>query len=175
MACLPLMDGERKIGELTTAREGLYTCFRADCALPETGVFCVWAVGETGEVRIGIPEPVNGRGCLSRRFSDHVTAPAGTLLRGELRPAGETENGETWEPLPRPETAFRTPWLCGRLRGLPGVLTARSGALRRVAIPYDGSGPFPLTGLFCLARIGHAVGKRCVIYTFDSREQPVFP
>lgn len=42
-------------------------------------------------------EPSGGAFVLRRRFSDHMTVPAGRLLRGELRPAGQPS--VQWGPL----------------------------------------------------------------------------
>ena len=53
-----LLDG-RAEGELTVEREALYTWFNARCRLPEEGgLWCAWAVGQAGSLRLGVLEPV---------------------------------------------------------------------------------------------------------------------
>ena len=97
----PVLWNGASAGELTTEREGLYTCFHVHCHPPENGVWCAWAVGEQGELRLGVLEPSGGAFVLRRRFSDHMTVPAGRLLRGELRPAGQPT--VQWGPAAEPE------------------------------------------------------------------------
>jgi len=167
-----LLDG-RPTGELTVEREGLYTWFGARCPLPE-GLWCAWAVGDRGELRLGVLEP-EGRqgGTIRRRFSRQLTAPLGRLLRGELRPAGVGET-EHWESVPDPERLFRAPWLCQRLKGTRGALTRLTGETRYLALPYDKGKPFPLTTLFCFAHVRRIGGACYVVYAFDGQERPCF-
>lgn len=166
-----LMDG-RPTGELVTEREGLYTWFSARCPLPE-GLWCAWAVGERGELRLGVLEPEGRQGGIRRRFSGPLTAPLGRLLRGEVRPAGVKEP-EGWEPAPDPAGLFRAPWLRQRLKGAQGALLRRAGEVRYLALPYDKRKPFPLTTLFCFARLQKIGAAGYVVYAFDGQDRPVF-
>ena len=166
-----LLDG-RPEGELSVDREGLYTVFSARCPLAE-GLWCAWAVGDQGELRLGVLEPEGRQGSIRRRFSLQLTAPLGRILRGELRPAGVRE-AETWEDAPEPERLFRGQWLRQRLRGARGTLTRQAGETRYLALPYDPGKPFPLTALFCFARLRSIGEKRFVVYGFDRQERPVF-
>lgn len=180
----PLLLRGRPAGELTVEREGLYTCFAACCSLPD-GLWCAWAVGEQGELRLGVLEPEGRQGAIRRRFSRQLTAPLGRLLRGEVRPAGarEAESWEPasgqgpasgWEPAPDPDRLFRAPWLRQRLKGVRGALSRRAGERRYLALPYDKSKPFPLTTLFCFARLRRLGEADYVVYAFDGQERPVF-
>ncbi|WP_300412644.1 hypothetical protein [uncultured Oscillibacter sp.] len=169
----PLTLDGRPAGELTAEREGLYTWFSARCPLPGEGLWCAWAVGDRGELRLGVLEPEGGQGVIRRRFSGRLTAPLGRVLRGEARPAGAREP-EAWEPAPAPERLFRAPWLCRRLKGAQGALLRRAGETRYLALPYDPAKPFPLTTLFCFARIRGIGGAAYVVYAFDDRDRPVF-
>ena len=166
----PLLFGGRAVGELTTEWEGLYLCFSAVCRLPEEGLWSVWAVGEQGDLRLGILEPSSGRYVLRRRFSGQMTAPVGRILRGEVR--GSERGAETWSLAAYPERLFRTPWLREQLRGMKGVLADGRGR-RRVAIPYDPERPFPLAAMFCFARICRIGEGLYAVYCFDGREWPV--
>ena len=168
MEHLPICRNGETVGELTMEREGLYLRCRAQCRLPDDRVWGIWAVGEQGELRIGIPDP--GRE-LIRCFSRQKTAPAGTLKRVDLRPAGEAV---VWQSLQRPEDWFRSHWLCALLRGLNGVLGYREKDRITLAIPFDPQKSFPLLPLFCLGQAEQIQGKSCILYTFDRDERPVF-
>ena len=166
----PLLWEGKAIGELSAEQEALYTWFTVRCRLPGEGIWCAWAVGDRGELRLGVVEPQNG---IRRRFSHQMTAPLGKLLRGELRPAGDRTE-ENWTAAPEPDRLFRTPWLRRQLRDVRGALTRTAEAGRFLALPYDEKQPFPLTPLFCLAQPRNIGGKRYLVYAFDGKEWPVF-
>ena len=75
----PLMQGGVSVGELITEQEALYTWFEARCRLPGEGLWCAWAVGDRGELRLGVLEPCGDRATIRRRFSARLTAPLGKL------------------------------------------------------------------------------------------------
>lgn len=166
-----LLDGS-PAGELITQREGLYTWFSVRCSL-RPGLWCAWAVGERGELRLGVLEPEGSQGAIRRRFSRQLTAPLGRLLRGEVRPAGVREP-ENWTPAPAPDQLFRAPWLRQRLSGTQGALTRQTGESRCLALPYDQGKPFPLTTLFCFAQLRRIGGAIYVVYAFDQEDRPLF-
>lgn len=161
------------VGELTVEREALYTWFEARCRLPEEGLWCVWVVGGGGELRLGVLEPAGEQAVIRRRFSHRMTEPLGRLLHGEIRPAAG-ERREAWTAAPNPEKAFRSPWLQRRLRGLEGALLRQGEEERRLALPYDKKKPFPLTTLFCFARIRRIGDRTYAVFAFDREEHPVF-
>ena len=166
----PLLWEGKAIGELSAEQETLYTWFTVRCRLPGEDIWCAWAVGDRGELRLGVVEPQNG---IRRRFSHQMTAPLGKLLRGELRPAGDRTE-ENWTAAPEPDRLFRTPWLRRQLRDVRGALTRTAETGRFLALPYDEKQPFPLTPLFCLAQPRNIGGKRYLVYAFDGKEWPVF-
>lgn len=168
----PLLLEGSPAGELMIEQEGLYTWFSARCPLPE-GLWCAWAVGDRGELRLGVLEPDGRQGTIRRRFSRQLTAPLGRLLRGEARPAGVREP-EGWESAPAPDRLFRAPWLRQRLKGAQRALTRQAGEIRYLALPYDRGKPFPLTTLFCFACIRRIGETAYVVYAFDGQERPVF-
>lgn len=169
----PLLLEGKPAGEFTAEREGLYTWFSAQCPLGP-GLWCAWAVGDRGELRLGVLEPEGKQGVIRRRFSGRLTAPLGRLLRGEVRPAG-TREAEDWAPAPAPDQLFRAPWLRRRLGGLQGALTRRAGDVRYLALPYDPGKPFPLTTLFCFARLRRIGQGAFLVFAFDGEERPLFP
>lgn len=168
----PLTLEGKPAGELTVEREGLYTWFSARCSL-RPGLWCAWAVGDRGELRLGVLEPEGRQGTIRRRFSGQLTAPLGRLLRGEVRPAGARQP-EVWDAAPTPEQLFRAPWLRQRLKGVQGARTRRAGEVRYLALPYDRAKPFPLTTLFCFARLRAIGDAPYVVYAFDEQDRPVF-
>lgn len=169
----PLMREGKSVGELTAEQEALYTWFEARCRLSGGGLWCAWVVGERGELRLGVLEPVGDRAAIRRRFSRRMTDPLGRLLRGEVRPAEAAADTADWEMVRAPELLFRTPWLCQQLRGTAGALTRRRETVRQIALPYDARRPFPLTQLFCLASVRRIGGEVYAVFTFDQRESPV--
>lgn len=169
----PLLRDGRPAGELIAEREALYTWFEARCPLPGEGLWCAWAVGDLGELRLGILEPVGDLASIRRRFSARLTDPLGRLQWGEIRPACPAETG-AWTPLTAPEALFRAPGLRRELGRTPGVLIRDRGDRRDVAVPYDPARPFPLTALFCFARICRIGGRDYAVFAFDREERPVF-
>ncbi len=170
----PLLWDGKASGELTTEREALYTWFSASCQLPQKGLWCAWVVGERGELRLGILEPAGKQASIRRRFSDRMTMPLGKILRGELRRADVPAGTEAWEAAPEPGRLFRAGWLRQRLRGMTGALTRTENGRRYLALLYDKEKPFPLTTLFCFARIRCIQGRNYAVFAFDDRETPVF-
>ncbi|WP_295580770.1 hypothetical protein [uncultured Oscillibacter sp.] len=171
----PILWEGRNAGELTVEGEALYTWFSARCRPPREGLWCVWAVGERGELRLGVLEPAGEQAAIRRRFSQRMTEPLGRLLRGELRPAGESRETPAWTPAAEPERLFRTLWLRRQLHGVQGALTWQTGdGQRRLALPCDTKKPFPLPSLFCFARLGRIQGADYWIFAFDREEWPVF-
>lgn len=164
---VPLLWEGTEVGELTMEPDALYTWFTARCRLPGEGLWHVWIVGDRGQVRLGIAEPQKG---IRRRLSRQTAAPLGTVLRGELRPAGE----EGWHPAPEPDRMFQNPWLRQKLQGMAGVLTQKTGELRLLALPYREEQPFPLPPLFCLGQLRRISERTYIVYAFTADDRPVF-
>ena len=60
------------------------------------------------------------------------------------------------------------------LAALPeGALVRLAGSVWLAAVPCAEDAPFPLTELFCLARIETVAGRRCVVFAFDASGWPV--
>jgi len=155
-----------------TEQEALYLRFSVHCSLPEPGLWCAWAVGERGELRLGILEPCGEEAFLCRRFSERMTAPLGRLLRGELRPVTKTER-EVWSPLR--ENSFRTSWLRQQMQHTSGAMICTEHEMRYLAFPYEPKQPFPLIPWFCFAEVRKIHGRQYAVFAFDREEQPLFP
>jgi len=173
MEKLPLLCEGRPVGELTVRREGEDTLFSAVCRLPEQGLWCLWAVGREGSLRLGCPEQQQGEVRLSRRFSPRMTVPLGKVIHGEVRKAARPQS-TGWERVQAPERLFRTQWLSRTLRGCAGALTQRRGGVRLVALPFSAEKPFPLVSLFCFARICVLEQGSYAVFAFNGEEWPIF-
>lgn len=170
----PLMYQGVPVGEMTTETSGLYVRFQAAGRLPDQGLWCAWAVGEKGQLRLGVLEPGDGGASICRRISAREASGLGTMERGELRPADQ-RTPQVWENAAAPEQLFSTGWLRRGLRGRMGVLTRSEGLFRYVAIPWEPGEPFPLISLFCLASVQTVEGRRRAVFRFGEGERPVLP
>lgn len=175
MEKLAVLRQGRKVGAAELTEEGLYLRFTVDCAVEGSAPCRLFAVGQRGELRLGVPEPEAGRWRLSRAISRRDCAAAGPFTHLELRlPPGEQEEQLTWEPLRR-EGEFHTALLRQRLAGETHALLCRRGELRLLALPFDIREPFPWPELFCFARILPWQGRDWAVFAFDPREMPVIP
>ena len=168
----PILWKEKPSGELIVEKDALYTWFTVRCRLPGEGLWCAWAIGSCGELRLGVLEPAGECAVIRRRFSDRMVAPLGVLMRGEVRPAlGEEKK---WESTREPERLFETIWLQSQLRGKTGILTRKNEQHRFIAVPYNKKNPFPLVTLFCFSKVQTITGKEYAIFAFDEKEHPIF-
>ena len=170
MERLALMCEGRNVGELCVVRQGEDTVFSARCRQRQ-GLWCVWAVGQDGEVRLGCPEVQDGELKLSRRFSRRMTAAAGTVLRGELRTM-HTASAPQWERVVQPEALFSLPELCSAVRSCAAALTRPAGQGRLLALPYCPEKPIPLPEMFCFASIRTLQGGEYAVFTLDEAGWP---
>ena len=69
---------------------------------------------------------------------------------------------------------FRSARLDCALRCTRGALWRQSDGGKLLAIPYAPDAPFPLSELFCFARICCVMGKWCVVYRLDEQNVPIF-
>ena len=166
-----LLDG-RRCGELTAERQGLYMGYRAVCRLsPSTAPVRLFAVGEGGEIRLGVPQPEGQTFLLERRLPFRETDRLGRLLRGELRFSAQKERnwqkyGGAWEQL----LGTR---LAGQLRGVAGALVSREEDRWFLAVPFETGRVFPLAELFCLASVQRIGRTEYAVFAFDREGRPV--
>ena len=69
---------------------------------------------------------------------------------------------------------FRSARLDCALRCTRGALLCRGDDATLLALPYAPDAPFPLSELFCFARICCVMGKWCVVYRLDEQNSPIF-
>ena len=155
MERLKLYRSGQVVGELTAEPEGLYLRFHARCDLCGEGMFRAFAVGQRGEVPLGVLEPVSGQLQLSRCLSRGQLAPVGQLLRGEVRRCGGEEE-RAWQ-LPPEEVLERMPAgpaARGSLAGegaapMPGVALRTQPSLSPAGALLPGSGEENRRSILC--------------------------
>lgn len=69
---------------------------------------------------------------------------------------------------------FRSARLDCALARTHGALFCAQGEGGLLALPYAPEAPFPLSELFCLARVREISGKRYVVYRLDKQNSPIF-
>lgn len=167
----PLYLDGRASGELTVTDSGMYADYRAVCRSPGPALLRAYLVGERSEALLGVLAPEGGAYTIRRRLSHRETANLGKFLRCEARRNGE----QAWELVSAPERLLSMPFFSHMLQGLPGVLSRKRGERRLVAIPYDPARPFPMTPLFCFAKICQIEGAKYAVFAFDAKEMPLMP
>ena len=167
----PLYLDGKPAGELSVTDVGMYADYRAACRIPGPALLRAYLVGERSELLLGVLAPEGGAYTIRRRLSRRETAVLGKLLRCDARREGERQ----WEQALSPERLLKSQYFSHMLRGVPGVLTQRRGERLLLAIPYDPAKPFPMTPLFCFAKIRRIEGASCAVFAFDAQERPLMP
>lgn len=171
---LSVLAEGRTVGTAQITEEGLYLRFTVDCQPIAQGPCRLVGLGERGELRLGVPEPEEGRLRLSRAISRRDCAAVGRLTGLELRPPEGEREALPWQPL-RGAGEFRSPWLRAHLQGAREVLCCRSAGGVLLALPLDEGRPFPWPELFCFARVLSREGRDWAVFAFDGQERPVLP
>ena len=167
----PLYLDGRSVGELIVTDCGMYADYRAVCRTAGPALHRAYLVGERTEMLLGVLAPEGGVFTICRRFSRRETENLGRLIRCEARRNGQ----QAWERVSDPEQLLSNPFFSHMLHGLSGVLLRREGDRRLIAIPWDAAKPFPMTPLFCFAKICRMESISYVIFAFDGREKPLMP
>lgn len=169
-------------GALTVREEGGRAVFEAVLPDDRRGLYKVWLTGRGGQFLLGTLMPENARLRLHRtlpvaELERHGVWPLTGAQARLAFPFGEGEStppkGWRWEREP------------GRLLGdrLLRQSAVRLGraALRReedgfsLALPWRAGGEFPLTPLFCFARLERLDGGEWLVFSFNRRGCPMFP
>ena len=157
-------------GEMTVAQEGLYLQFYARAALKGKVIPRIYLKGERGEMLLGVAEPAEGGYLLRRRISAGAVEPLGVLQCAQVSVQGEKE--DSWRLLGGEEVQ-----LCRRYcHALPSVQTGLFRlccGVREIAFPCGERMPFPMVGLFCLARIEKIRGREYAVFSFDQKGEPI--
>lgn len=151
----PIYLGADAVGTVTVTDCGGDTCFHCRCDGLAEGLWRVWVRGQRQRLLLGL---LSGDS-LRRRFSRRLTEPLGPLRCGLVEPVtAQREEAEPWRPARQEDCPLPLP---------PGALCRPAGRCRRLALPYAPDSPFPLTELFCFARVGIISGRRWVLLRFD--------
>ena len=150
-------------GVLRAAEQMGETVFEVTLYEPLQGIHRIVIEGDRSELLLGVLD--TGQTVLRRRLSLAVTEKAGRVCsaraercgvpRQEWRAVGEGEFAELL--LPR------------------GALCRKDGVRRYLAVPWQEEDLFPLTELFCFARLHTMGGRDWVVFAFDETGNPVFP
>lgn len=149
----------------------MYMEYRVVCRASRPDLLRAFLVGERGEVRLGVLAPEGGALTIRRRLSRQETVRLGKLLRCEVRQNEES----SWERVQQPELLLKPSMISEQLRGVSGVMTKTFSERRYIAVPYDPKRPFPLTALFCFAKISVLDGWKYAVFAFDRHGKPVMP
>lgn len=167
----PLYLDGRSVGALTVTDCGMYADYRAVCRTAGSGLLRAYLVGERSEMLLGVLAPEGGAFTIGRRFSRRETENLGRIIRCEARRNGQ----QAWECASAPEQLLSNPFFSHMLQGLSGVLSRREGERRLIAIPWNPTKPFPMTPLFCFAKICRMEDMGYVVFAFDGKERPLMP
>lgn len=155
-------------------------CLRASRPDDGRGLYKAWVRGPMARCLLGTLAPSGGRLFLRR------TLPVDDLRAKGCWPVVAVEE-ELALPFRREAFAPKGWRRCGKLT-FPDPLVdaafsrANGGFFREeaeggliLAYPYTPACPFPLTPLFCLARVEDIEGKPYLLFSFDREKTPVFP
>lgn len=169
-----LMDGQ---GWLTLREEGPRVCFRAELPDDGRGLYKAYLTGPGGgRVLLGTLIPEGGALRLTRTLSAGELARRGVWppegAQAELAfpaaPAG-------WTREERPARLMGERMLARCAEGLRGVLLRRRKGDFSLAVPWEAGREFPLTPLFCFARVERLAGKDYAVFRFSARGCPKMP
>lgn len=167
----------RQAGEICLTPQGARTEIRASLPDPGDGLYRAFLQGERGELPLGVLAPEGPRLTLCRRIYDRDVAALGTLRRGEAHRSFRFQDAPAapcWQQTGCPAGLFRGRFLRERLKNTGRAWWRREKENLLLALPLEPGRPFPLETLFCLGRIEHVEGVRCVVYAFRE-ETPVLP
>ena len=158
-------------GRLTLWEEGTLVHLQVQRHDDGRGLYKVWIYGQGGRRLLGTLVPEGGRLCLYRRLS---------RVELERERCWPVTGGETvlafsfgqdgWVREEQPEQLVKDVVLRQALKGQV-MLLRRVEKGFRLSHSFDTARPFPLTPLFCLAKVE---GGR-VIFFFDREGNPVVP
>jgi len=168
-----LLDGR---GRLTLREEGPRVSFRAELPDDGRGLYKAYLTGPGGRILLGTLIPEGGVLRLGRTLSTGELARRGAWppesaqaeLAFSASPAG-------WTREDRPARLMGERMLARSAEGLRGALLRRREGGFSLAVPWEAGGEFPLTPLFCFARVERLAGKDYAVFGFSPRGCPKMP
>ena len=172
-------------GSLTVQAAGDRAELRLDWFPPEPGLYRGYLTGPRGRTDLGLLLPEGGCLRAARSFSvpelDRrgcwpVTG-GGADLSHPFSGQEPSPGSARWSSLSDPEALFpRDPVLARAMGEIPDRAVCREadGGFC-IAIPWDPSRPFPLTAVFCFARVRIRSGRLRIVYSFRPDGRPCLP
>ena len=157
-------------GEATVGQEGLYLRFFVRAAIGGKVIPRFYLKGERDEILLGVGEPTENGYFLQRNLSAGSIEKLGTLQGVLVRVQGEN-NGE-WQSLRQEEIRLCREFCLHLPNVQSGFFRMREGK-KEIAFPCGEKMPFPMPGLFCLARITEIYGREYAVFSFDQRGEPI--
>ena len=130
----PLILGGETRGRVSVSREGLYTVVSATAK--STGELTrLWLCGEGESFYLGVMREENGRLCFSKRYTRRECAafPKNIAFASDRKSETKAEKRLEVPTEPAQSADGDIVWYTGR----NGVLTARDGKTRLLALPSD--------------------------------------
>ena len=163
-------------GAVTVRQEGRCALCRAISRAGERALYKAWLIGDKGRVLLGTLIPEGGALRLRRSLEvswlerQGAWPPRGAeileaySLGPQTIPQGWNRQEEPWRLLEGElrECAREFHWAFLK-RDMEGFF---------LALPWEGKKPFPLTPLFCLARVERLEGKWYILFRFSRQGKP---
>lgn len=154
-----------------------------EARLPDDGrgLYKASLTGAGGRLLLGTLLPERGQLALRRTLSldqlrrQGVWPPTGGEVVLAFSAAGRADPPPGWQWQPPPLERVSDPLLRRGLEALSQVLLRREGEGFALALPWAAGQPFPLTPLFCLARVERLGGRSCLVFAFDRTGWPAPP
>ena len=159
-------------GWLTVAETGDRAVCAAQLPADGKGLYKCWLLGPEGKALVGTFVPEGGELKLSRTLpvaklkGCGAWPPTGAEAVMAFSFAGRkppVPGGWRWEP--SPGRLMGEP-LLARAAGEEGALLRREAEGFSLAYPFDPGRPFPLTPLFCFARLERLEGRDYLVFPF---------
>lgn len=158
-------------GQLKIEPDGGFVRCEATRVNDGQGIYKVWLTGAGGNLLLGTLAPERGMLHLCRRVSRDSLARAGCwpVVGGRSVLAFSfVRSGWVREAADRRMT---DPVLRQSVRGVSARIRGETDGFR-LAVPFDTARPFPLTPVFCFARVEPVEGQLCAVFCFDGQGRP---
>lgn len=161
-------------GALTLRQDGPRVRLEAERPADGRGLYKVWLRGDQGgRLLLGTMVPEGGVLRLSRTLSISALERAGCWpqFRAEAPLTFSFNGAGSWYCEQHPERLLADPVLRAQVRG--PMLCLREGEGFSLSAPFRSDRPFPLPGLFCLARTERREGRLYLVWPFDREGRPL--
>ncbi len=165
-------------GRLTVQADGPLVCMEVHKDNDARGLYKAWICGQGGKMLLGTLCPDEHGLKLVRRISRRQLERSGCwpVTGGEcvLSFSFAEKRTALWRREEHPERLLKDVVLRQELQG-KHLLLLQQEQYFCLAAPFDSTRPFPVTSLFCLAKIGRLDGRYHVLFRFDRDGNPLVP